>query len=143
MEIHISSVCACGGNPLVSGDPCAVISVITTFSKNQFFQLYPQRHNLNCSACTRWHTLSYDSQLLPDIIKRCETQAGLPYSYTLTVSSYFHLILFSDKHGRAAKRQKYVRACWGNDQAGSDKWSVTLTVHKPLLAQTGPYNNSP
>lgn len=37
-----------------------------------------QRPYLNLSAHTRWHTLNNDSQLLPDTIKRCETQAGLP-----------------------------------------------------------------
>lgn len=73
------------------GDSCAIDICQNIIQRNQFFLIAPthsyahshartltQRPYLNLSAHTRWHTLNNDSQLLPDTIKRCETQAGLP-----------------------------------------------------------------
>lgn len=61
----------CGGNPLHLVIPSLLKTVKTTFGRSRF--LIDAAHTY-----TRWHTLSNDSQLLPDTAKHCETLPGLP-----------------------------------------------------------------
>lgn len=99
------TVFGCRGKPCQLVIPALLISVTTRLQKNQFFN---RTHTGITSAAQHARdgilsTMTHSYYLTP--LRVVKHKPGYPHSYTLpgTLSSYFQLILFSDKHHWAVR----------------------------------------